>query len=326
MGGDQSSSSINGVIGVVLARIIVPLYFAFGAVLKIADTSASHLPVALVKWMGALDINLMYVFRLSIAVELLVVGVMVLVPRLARPVGLFLMGIFLPVIIGDLALGASSCGCFGGVQVPPWVTLVIDGGLFLGLWWFGRHAQSLAYKKELPTLQLVVAGLWVVASFMIGFSAGGAAFGGAEPGGNSSAESGSVSLPADGYHMPDYEAWIGSSWDDVPISTWITGEEVLGTAVEYVMFYRKDCEHCHELMEAWFADEPPGPTLAVSVPERGGYPTENLQAFACDSCRLAELPLGVDWFLQTPILARLRDGVVECVAEVTASDPQCIEF
>ena len=41
---------------------------------------------------------------------------------------------------------------------------------------------------------------------------------------------------------------------------------------------------------------------------------------------MAELPSGIDWFLQTPLLVRLRDGVVECVAEVTASDPQCLEF
>ncbi len=129
-------------------RIVVPFYFALGAVLKLMDTSATHLPAALVKWVGAFDINLMYVFRLSIAGELAVAGVMVLVPRLARPVGLFLLGVFLPILIGDLALGASSCGCFGAVQVPPWVTLVIDGGLFLGLWWFGRQAPSLALKKS----------------------------------------------------------------------------------------------------------------------------------------------------------------------------------
>jgi hypothetical protein len=92
------------------------------------------------------------------------------------------------------------------------------------------------------------------------------------------------------------------------------------------MFWRKDCEHCHELMEVWFQPEVPAPTLAVAVPERDGFPTVGVQPFACDGCALAELPDGVDWFLATPVLVRLRDGLVECAAEVTAGDPQCLEF
>jgi hypothetical protein len=40
---------------------------------------------------------------------------------------------------------------------------------------------------------------------------------------------------------------------------------------------------------------------------------------------MAELPSGVDWFMQTPVLVRLNGGVVECAAEMTADNPICLD-
>ena len=315
----ETEGGLGGAIGVVLARVIVPLYFGLGAVLKMIDASPTQLPAALIKWAGAGGVDLLYVLRLSVAGELAVVGVMVLVPRLARPVGLFLLGLFLPVLIGDLLLGSATCGCFGAVAVSPWVTLFIDGSLFVGLLYFGAKAPSLRLEKTLPTLPLVVAGLWVVMSFMVGFAVGGA---GAE---NDASESGG--LPAEGFYLPQYDSWIGRSWTDLDVSAWVEGAvpgQVQG--VEYVLFYREDCEHCHELMEAWFFGTLDFPTVAISVPYKDGFPTGNLQPFECSECALAEMPTGIDWIIQTPALLRLEDGIVQCAAEVTADDPQCLVF
>lgn len=321
----ETEFSLGGAVGVALARVVVPLYFAFGGVAKIIDASPADLPVALIKWAGAGGVDLLYLLRLSIAGELAVAGLMVLVPRLARPIGLFLLGIFLPVLIGDLMLGASSCGCFGAVAVPPWVTLVIDGGLFAGLWYFGGKDASLRVAKTLPTLAVVVAGLWVVLSFVVGFAVGGTGNGNDAP--NESGTSKVVEAPADGFYLPQFDAWIDRQWSEVEVSAWFEGS-VPGRrqGVEYVLFYRKDCEHCHELMEAWFSGELFAPTVAVAVPERNGFPTENIQSLACPECSLAELPAGVDWFFQTPVLVRLEDGVVRCAAEVTADEPRCLVF
>lgn len=321
----EEVSSLGGAMGVALARVVVPLYFGIGGVLKIIDASPTHLPAALIKWAGAGGVDLLYLLRLSIAGELAVAGLMILVPRLARPVGLFLLGLFLPVLIGDLMLGASSCGCFGAVAVSPWVTLVIDGGLFAGLLYFGGKAASLRVTKILPTLPVVVAGLWVVLSFMVGFAVGGTA------NGNSVSNENGVSmvteLPPDGFYLPQYESWIDRPWSDLDVSAWIDGAVPGETqGVEYLLFYRKDCEHCHELMEAWFFGPLLAPTIAIAVPDRKGFPTENLQAFDCPECSLAEMPKGIDWFFQTPVLVRLEDGIVRCVAEVTAADPQCLVF
>ena len=125
--------------------------------------------------------------------------------------------------------------------------------------------------------------------------------------------------------MPQYQDWIGRPFHELDVASWTSNlPDDLDFGSQYVIFYRKDCEHCHELMALYFSGSLEQPTTAVAVPERYGFPTENLQPFDCPECRLAELPAGIDWFLQTPVLVRLADGVVECAAEVDATAPECL--
>ena len=83
---------------------------------------------------------------------------MVLLPPLARWIGVAMLTAFVPVLVGDLLLGASSCGCFGAVKVSPWVTLVMDVTFFLGLLLLGRREPRLALTPNLPTSRVLVAG------------------------------------------------------------------------------------------------------------------------------------------------------------------------
>jgi hypothetical protein len=311
----------------VLARVIVPLWLAAGAVLKLMDLSPSHLPAAIIKWTGALGLDLMFVFRFSIAAELIVVGIMVLVLPLARWTGVIMLAAFIPVLIGDLALGASSCGCFGAVEISPWVTLVTDVTFFFGLLLLGRQVPKLELTASLPTRKVVAAGLWSLASVALAFGLQPAV---QPPSAGAAGVSDTpqvMTLPADGYYLPDYQSWQGRLFSDLDIASWVLGlPDDIASGSQYVIFYRKDCEHCHELMELFFSGALPLPTTAVAVPERGGFPTENLQPFPCLECRTAELPAGVDWFLQTPVLVRLADGRVECVSEVDPESPECLNF
>ena len=134
-------------------------------------------------------------------------------------------------------------------------------------------------------------------------------------------------LPADGYYMPQYQQWIGQDFRELDLASWTTNlPDDIDMGSQYVIFFRLDCEHCHELMEIYFSGTLEHPTTAIAVPERYGYPTENVQPFVCADCRVAELPAGIDWFLQTPVLVRLADGVVECAAEVEATTPECLDW
>ena len=308
---------------VVLARVIIPVWLGIGAVLKILDGSPSNLPAALVKWLGGLGMDLRFVLEFSIAVELIVVGVMILVPGLSRMAGILIMASFLPVLIGDVALGASSCGCFGAVQIPPWVTLVTDAFFLLSLLFLARGVPALKMPRSLPTRQVVSAGLWSVLSVAVAFGLTSSGMAAVAPSNGPAITS---SGPAEGYYLPDYSSWVGQPFSQLDVAGWIRGlPDDLDEGQQYVLFYRKDCEHCHELMEFFFAEELPLPTTAVAVPDRAGFPTVGVQPFVCAGCRLAELPAGVDWFLQTPVLVKLSDEVVECAAEVTADNPTCLD-
>lgn len=321
---EDSPGNLRSLAAVVLARVIIPLWLGVGAVLKLIDGSPSNLPASLVKLLGGNGVELRFILELSIAVELIVVGVMVLMPGLARLAGIAMLGSFLPILIGDVALGAASCGCFGAVQIPPWVTLVTDLVFLLSLVFLARGVQALKTTGMQPTWRVLAVGLWSVLSVASAF---GLTSSGTTPD-NANVPSGGVAAagPTEGYYLPDYTAWQGEDFLGLDLAGWIRGlPEDLGQGQQYVLFYRKDCEHCHELMEIFFADDVPLPTTAVAVPERTGYPTVGVQPFACGSCRLAELPSGVDWFLQTPVLVRLADGVVECAAEVTADNPICMD-
>lgn len=311
-------------VAILLARVIIPLWLGIGAVLKIMDGSPSNLPAAMVKWLGGLGVDLRFVLEFSIAVELIVVGVMILVPGLARLAGILMLASFLPVLIGDVALGASSCGCFGAVQIPPWVTLVTDAIFLLSLLFLAHGVPGLKTPRSLPTRQVVSAGLWAVLSVAVSFGLTSQGIPAEE---NSNGPEIALSGPAEGYYLPEYSSWVGQPFIQLDVAGWIRGlPDDLGEGQQYMLFYRKDCEHCHELMEFFFAEELPLPTTAVAVPDRAGFPTVGVQPFVCAGCRLAELPAGVDWFLQTPVLVRLADGVVECAAEVTAENPICMEI
>jgi hypothetical protein len=321
---EDRPGNLRSSVAILLARAIIPLWLGIGAILKILDGSPSNLPAALVKWLGGFGVDLRFVLEFTIAVELIVVGVMILVPGLARLVGILMLASFMPVLIGDVALGASSCGCFGAVQIPPWVTLVTDVFFLISLLFVARGVPALKTPRSLPTLQVVSAGLWSVLSVAVAFGLTASGMTVETPSnGPETASSG----PAEGYYLPDYSSWMGQPFSQLDVAGWIRGlPDDLDEGQQYILFYRKDCEHCHELMEFFFAEELPLPTTAVAVPDRAGYPTLGVQPFVCTGCRLAELPAGVDWFLQTPVLVKLVDGVVECAAEVTADNPICLDI
>lgn len=323
----EHEMALKGTLAVILARVAIPLWLLTGAVLKLIDGSPSNLPASVVTWLGGLGVDLMFVLRLSIAVELVVVGVMVLLPPLARLVGIASLGAFLPVLVGDVLLGATSCGCFGAVEIHPGITLVVDLGFLLGLIFLGRGVRMLALTSTLKTSRVVAVGLWSMVSVLAAFGfAGGARTEGVsvtdDPVDGRSMVA--ATLPTDGYYFPQYEAWLGRPFREIEIASWVRGlPEDLDTGPQYIIFYRKDCEHCHELLELYFSGALPQPTTAIAVPERIGFPTENLQPFSCSECRVAELPAGIDWFMKTPVLVRLADGVVECAAEVEPDNPEC---
>ncbi len=95
----------------------------------------------------------------------------------------------------------------------------------------------------------------------------------------------------------------------------------------YLVFYRKDCDHCHELLDRFFTGPLKIPTLAIATPERSGFPDPlDELPMPCTECVMRSLPIGPDYVLSTPVVVRVQDGIVECAAEVdtAAPLPECL--
>ncbi|MDG1050591.1 MAG: hypothetical protein P8M11_06050 [Planctomycetota bacterium] len=106
------------------------LWLLAGALYKLFDGSPNDLPQPVVEHS---PFDKFDTFRLAIAAELAVVGLVLTVPRLGWVALGGIFSVFLTVLI-PLALGGeSSCGCFGSnVTIAPWQMMLIDGSL-LGL-------------------------------------------------------------------------------------------------------------------------------------------------------------------------------------------------
>ncbi len=316
----------------VIARVVVwglaPLWILAGAVLKLLAGTPANLPSILLKGAGAAGLDLMFLLRYSIGVELAAVGLVYLLPRLARWIEGALLGVFLLILAGDLLVGASSCGCFGGVEVHPAVMLVVDGTLLLGVLLAGRFGVGRG-STPFSAGWVGAALIWVAAAFAASFFAtmpdGAAPAAAAAAAAPVSAAASAPALPS--YYLPEYATWIGKPWRDLEIAGWVRGAPAdLDQGMHFLVFYRKDCPHCHDLLELHFQGALPYPTTVVAVPDRGGFPASNVFPMPCTECGQAELPAGVDWFMQTPVVVRLEDGVVKCAAEVDPSAPECLEW
>lgn len=320
--GEAQRWKVNG--GWVILRVLVPLWLATGALFKLVENSPSHLPEPIIKLAGMLGLNLSFLLHYSVAVELVVAGVIVVLPRLARAAAVLLLGFFAVILVWETFSGAASCGCFGAVTVPPWVTLAVDGSLFLGVVFLAPGGREFAPPTPWRT---AVALVWTLLVFGVSFMAAPWPGNGGGPVVQEGAIRAAMAPVPPSYYLPDYDSWIGKSWDELDLAPYLGPEPAfLRHGLAFVVFYRKDCEHCHQLLSTYFAGDPPYPTLLVAVPEKNGFPKTGVLPLPCTGCSERELPAGCDWFFQTPVVVRFDDGRVSCVAEEDPDSPRCVDW
>ena len=88
-----------------------------------------------------------------------------------------------------------------------------------------------------------------------------------------------------------------------------------------VVFYREDCDHCHELLGTYFTGKLPVRTLAIAIPDAD---PNSILDNPCDECVKVSLAKGPNYVIQTPVVLAINEGVVECVVE-NAEDMQALE-
>ena len=93
-----------------------------------------------------------------------------------------------------------------------------------------------------------------------------------------------------------------------------------------VVFYREDCDHCHELLSTYFTGKLPVRTLAIAIPDAD---PNSILDNPCDECVKVSLIKGPNYVIQTPVVLAIQDGMVECVvenAEDMAALEACLKF
>ena len=335
--GDQWGAA--GTIGLILVRIVVPLWVLAGALFKIVERSPKLLPKNFIQQMEGIGFDLYVVLALLIAVEFIAVAVMLLIPKLARAAAIFMLVAFCLVLLNELRAGnIESCGCLGAASPPPWLMLIIDCILLLGVVFFKPRPLALTSERK----------GWIIATGCVLITSGltfGLVLAEAGPqgvvtiesqaassaSGASDAETPPVTPPATtlpSYYVLDTSDWVGQRVEDIDLVQYVTDlPDTINDGTQYLIFYSRTCDHCHMLLEMYFGFGVPAPTTLIAIPEdKSGFATEGLLDNPCLDCTLAELPVGTDWLMTPPVVLAIQDGVIQCAKEGEDSEmPECVQ-
>ncbi len=111
------------------------------------------------------------------------------------------------------------------------------------------------------------------------------------------------------YYVPEISKWISTRLDSQEVACLMTPPPPAGinSGVWIVIFYREDCEHCHQLMQTYFSGELLRPTLAISIPDTDAASSMEMP---CGECQIRSLVKGPQYILQTPVMMRVENGIV----------------
>jgi hypothetical protein len=153
---------------------------------------------------------------------------------------------------------------------------------------------------------------------------GGAATTGGTDGGTVASDPwGPMPKTVDPNYFTDFEEWVGKPLAAQPLARIMTRPipEFLKSGRGFVMYYRADCEHCHHMLEQWFTESLPGPTVAVEVPDTD---PADAMPFPSTLVERRKFPKGPNYVISTPALFAVKDGVVTGFAS-DPDDPDAVE-
>lgn len=211
-------------------------------------------------------------------------------------------GLFILVTLHKGLMGAESCGCFGRVKVNPWITFsAIDIPLFLGLVIFRPKGLKL-----LPPP-------WPSARHFFGVAIPTfIAFG--------------IIMPVlifnkpldktDKYEVVRPTEWIspGENHKEWSMLKYIDVASSLQSNIAIVVFYSTKCDTCHKAIPLYdqmsrdMADNKDSIRFAlIEIPP---YASEKDSIVPVDTpCLRGKLDSSKKWYVQTPLVVVVRDGV-----------------
>jgi hypothetical protein len=186
--------------------------------------------------------------------------------------------------------GAASCGCFGPIEIHPWWTFGLDVAVVAGLLaaifaGSAKTASPIGPRCQVGWATTLVALTVGCASALNWYALG-----------SSSIES----LAADSdLVVLEPEEWIGKP---LPIADYIDADLSEGDWI--VLLHRHDCPECQEVAPRYEGLASTRNIALIEMPPYGGEPEGQGPALH------ARMPDDREWFVQTPVEIRVKDGVV----------------
>ncbi|MEE8459171.1 MAG: MauE/DoxX family redox-associated membrane protein [Phycisphaerales bacterium] len=317
-------------LGQILSRVLVPGWVLTGALFKLHEASPRLLPrETILNGADTLGIDLYLLLAVLIGLEFFAVAVMLCISRLARPMAIFILSVFCLILIGEMALGnLSSCGCLGGNSPPPWMILLIDGGLLFGVVIFDPSRLIPARPPRwpiVPALVVTIGGF--VLSFMTVLPAGQPKVQPPVPGPVPDGVVAPATALPPYWFASDVSEWVGKRWTEVDLFTFMDPKPSgLDSGTRYVVFYNRTCDHCEDMFREDLVDpQLAAMVTAIEVPDsKQNLRSSNAWVMPFNKAELLALPVGCDWIMTTPLTLRIVDGVVECATEGDHSE--CMEL
>lgn len=220
------------------------------------------------------------------------------------------IGCFVIFIIANFAMGNAgyeSCGCYGAVQVHPWISAMLNLGMILVLGLtapLGNHRWLTPGSRGGVTGLAIVAGVILIPTLMLMSQ--------------DRREGYDPNNPAQAKVYVEPAGWLGQ---ELPILAAIDQSDRLQHGRWEILFYRHSCPACRRhLSEMLDGDPPPRHTRRMLVeipPFDSSSPRDRVRQA---SWRYARLDETRTWFFRTPTTVRMEDGVVVQVNDERLSE------
>ena len=315
------------IIGMLLSRIIVPLWVLSGALFKLIETSPRTLPkMSILNPAAHFGLDLYWLLAVLISLEFIAISVMFFIRPVARTMAIFMLTSFCLILLNEIRGGATSCGCLGTFSPPPWMMLSIDGVLLLGALIFSPKQIP---KQPLSRLSIgaVIATITIGTSisFAVVIPAGRAPDrippGPTAPSSVGSAVDSTVNpspKPLEGYwFVENIDHWVGKSWNEIELFQYMPNwPDDLGDGERYVVFYSRTCDHCEDMFWSDLIKPFDPPVIAIEIPaDKETLTAANSWEMPESNCQLMNLPIGTDWIITAPLSLRIENGIITCAEE-----------
>lgn len=254
-----------------------------------------------------------FLFSIGAASLEFVLGIICLAGVQTRIVGSIVLALFCAFLAYSLSLavsGAHGCGCFGDVEISPWVTSVLDAAIAVALALSLRRSNHVwrdvdqlgttsnhraIYRMAVCTVLAVS----IAAVFV--FAIGPLVSARSSHSGNGHV----VLLPHD---------WVG---DDFPLRVEIdtVHANAISSGSWWVIVHRSSCAHCAKLLQVVddyllnaSSTQLASRVFLIELPPYDDHPLGN--GLSGNMVLRGRLSDRKDWFIETPTLLKLKDNQV----------------